>query len=102
LQILTQRLVLTAEQQAGVKSLLEQQATQMRALRGKGQGDTEANPEARRTQMDQIRDETNTKTSALLNEDQKKTFAEWVAKRKAEMEKRRAEGDGPPPPPPNE
>jgi len=103
---LTKLLSLTPEQQTGVKTLLEQQTTQMMALRTKtpSESATPPTPEARaaeRKQMDAIRDETDTKISALLNEDQKKTYADMLAKRKAAMARREAEGgDGPPPPPP--
>jgi len=106
LAMLTRRLNLTAEQQTGVKALLEQQATQVMALRTKTPSEQATPPtaEARaaeRKQMDAIRDETDTKIAALLNEDQKKTFTDLLAKRKAAMAQREAEGgDGPPPPPP--
>jgi Spy/CpxP family protein refolding chaperone len=105
LAMLTHRLNLTAEQQTGVKALLEQQATQMMALRTKtpSESATPPTPEARaaeRKQMDAIRDETDTKITALLNDDQKKTFSDMVAQRKAAMARREAGGDAPPPPPP--
>ena len=105
LQNLTRVLSLPPEQQPGVKALLEQQSTQMRALREKPQSEsgtstTNETPEARQTQMAQIRDETDTKISALLNEDQKKTFADWVAKRKAGMARRQGPGGNPPEAPP--
>jgi len=107
---------LTPDQQKGVRSVLEQQGEQMRAMRQKAQnaasGDAAAaaeTPEARRAQMEQLRDESNTKIAALLDENQKKTFADWTARRKAQMEQRRWQGgpsaDGagsPPPPPPSE
>jgi len=99
LQMLTERLSLTAEQQTGVKAILEQQSTQMKALRTNGTGDT-ANtdtPEARQarmTQMNQIRDETDTKITALLDDNQKKTYAEMVQHRKAMMARR--QGGAPP------
>lgn len=108
LKMLTRILSLTTDQQTGVKMILEQQVAQMRALRAKSQSSSseESNtPEARQarmTQAEQIRDESDTKISALLNDSQKKTFADWVAKRKAAMERRQqGEGDGPPPPPPD-
>ena len=105
LAMLTRRLNLTAEQQTGVKALLEQQATQVMALRTKTPSEqaTPPTPEARAAehkQMDAIRDETDTKISALLNDDQKKTFSDMVAQRKAAMARREAGGDAPPPPPP--
>jgi hypothetical protein len=106
LRNLTRLLTLTEDQQKGVRAVLEQQATQMRALRGKTQAEGAANdtPEARQarmTQMDQIRDESNTKRAALLDENQKKTFASWIEKRKAAMERRQSREGQPPPPPPD-
>jgi protein CpxP len=113
LKRLTQLLTLTADQQSGVKAVLDQQAAQMRALRQKSQGATPESdtPEARQarvTQMEQIRDESDTKIAALLDENQKKTFADWTQRRKAAMERRQSrEGQPPPqggeapPPPPN-
>ena len=73
LERLTHMLTLTADQQTGVKALLEQQSVQMKALRAKTQSEGTANqtPETRQagmTQMDQIHDETDTKISALLDE----------------------------------
>jgi hypothetical protein len=101
--MLTKRLTLTADQQTGVKAILGQQSTQMKALREKSQGesataDTTEARQARMTQMQQIRDESNTKINALLDDNQKKTFAEMIARQKAAMERRRQGGDGPPPP----
>jgi len=99
LQMLTERLTLTPEQQTGVKAILEQQATQMKALRTAGSGDaaaadtTEAR-QARMTQMNQIHDETDTKITALLDDNQKKTYAEMVQHRKAMMARR--QGGAPP------
>jgi Spy/CpxP family protein refolding chaperone len=49
--------------------------------------------------MEAIRNDTDTKISALLNDDQKAKFAAWQAQRKARMERREGTG-GPPPPPP--
>jgi len=108
--MLTRILTLTPDQQTGVKAVLEQQNEQMKALRNKTQSDAAGSGsqeamQARRSQMEAIRNESNTKISALLDENQKKTFADWTAQRKAEMEKRRPQGgpgaDGPPPPAPN-
>ena len=105
LKNLTRVLTLTEDQQKGVRTVLEQQATEMRALRAKSQAegannDTPEARQARMTQMNQIRDESNTKIAALLDDNQKKTFAEWTQRRKAAMERRQS-GDGQPPPPPN-
>jgi len=107
LKMLTKLLTLTTEQQTGVKALLEQQATEMKALRAKAQSESNQSsdssntesPQARMAQMQQIHDETNTKIAALLDDNQKKIFAEWLEKRKAEMEQRRSQGGQPPSPP---
>jgi len=106
LQTLTRLLTLTPDQQTGVKAVLEQQSEQMKALRNKAQNEasgsgTHEAMQARRSQVEAIRNESITKIAALLDDNQKKTFADWTAKRKAEMEQRRGQGDGVPPPPPN-
>ena len=111
LKNLTRVLTLTEDQQKGVRTVLEQQATEMRALRAKSQAegannDTPEARQARMTQMNQIRDEGNTKIAALLDENQKKTFADWVQRRKAAMDRRQSRGQSrdsqPPSPPPND
>ncbi len=106
LHMLTRLLTLTPDQQTGVKAVLEQQNEQLKALRNKTEPAGTASAEAmqaRRSQVEAIRNESNTKITALLDENQKKTFADWTAARKAEMEKRRSRdgqgADGPPPPP---
>jgi len=101
LQALTQVLTLTPEQQTGVKAILQERASQMRALRAKSQGETTPTPDARQanmTQAKQIAEESNTRISALLDDNQKKLFAEWTAKRQAQMERRRERNGGAPPP----
>jgi Spy/CpxP family protein refolding chaperone len=103
--MLIRRLSLTADQQTGVKALLDQQVTQMKALRTAPPAESGApapgTPEARQarfTQMTQIREETETKISALLDENQKKTYAEMIAQRKQAMARRQSrDGNGPPP-----
>jgi protein CpxP len=113
LKMLTHLLTLTADQQTGVKSVLEQQREQLKALRNKTQAasesatagsDSRESRQVRRSQVQAIFDETDTKITALLDENQKKTFAQWTAQRNATREQRRSPdgGDGPPPPPPNE
>jgi Spy/CpxP family protein refolding chaperone len=107
LGMLTHMLNLTADQQKGVKTVLDQQMVQMQAMRTKSGSEATGNetPEARRAQMEQIRDESNTKIAALLDEGQKKTFADWTERRKQAMARRQQgpNGDQPsPPPPPNE
>jgi len=88
---LTQALTLTADQQTQVKALLEQRRGKMEALRA-----GEAQPT--REQMEGIRKDTDSKITALLNDDQKTKFAAWQQQR---MERRRGGGgDAAPPPPP--
>jgi hypothetical protein len=104
--MLTRVLSLTADQQTGVKAVLTQQFEQMKALRQKARSsnetaETQETMQARRSQMEAIRNESDTKIAALLDESQKKTFADWTARRKAQMEKRRAGGENGPPPPPD-
>jgi Spy/CpxP family protein refolding chaperone len=100
LHMLTHLLSLSPEQQTGVKALLIEQDSQIRALRsqqpaGSPETETADARAAMRSKVDLIRSETNTKITALLDENQKKTFADWQAQRKAEMDRRQ----GPPPPP---
>jgi len=91
---LTQTLTLTPDQQTQVKSLLQERRGKMEALRSSG------NPPSHE-QMEAIRKDTDTKISALLNDDQKTKFAAWQQQR---MEHGRRGpggpgGDQPPPPP---
>jgi Spy/CpxP family protein refolding chaperone len=87
---LTQTLSLTPDQQTQVKGLLEERRGKMDVLRGSGAPPT-------REQMEGIRQDTDAKINALLNDDQKAKFAEWQKQR---MDRRRGPGgDGPPPPP---
>jgi periplasmic protein CpxP/Spy len=92
LQMLSERLSLTSDQQAQVKTILAEQREKMEALRQSNSG---APPD--RAQMKAIRDESDGKISALLNDDQKTKFAEWQKERDARMAQR---GGAPPPPPP--
>ena len=91
---LTYHLSLTPDQQTQVKALLQERRGKMEALRSGGTPPT-------REQMMTIRKDTDTKISALLNEDQKTKFAALQQER---MEHRRGPGgpggDQPPPPPP--
>ena len=105
LAMLTRLLTLTADQQTGVKAILQQQAEQMKALRQKPQNDDpQSGPgaamRARGQQAEAIRNESATKISALLDDNQKKVFADWTARRKAAMERRRdRQGEDASPPP---
>jgi Spy/CpxP family protein refolding chaperone len=101
LQQLTQVLSLTADQQAEVKSLLAERREKMEELRKSGSGGDASGQGAQpsREQMEAIRNDTDNKITALLNDDQKTKFAAWQQQRKERMEHRGGPG-GPPPPPP--
>ena len=103
LEHLTRMLSLNADQQTQVKALLTEQRQKMEALRNGG-SNADASSEAapsRREQMESIHNDTDTKITALLNDDQKTKFAQWQQERKARMEQRQGGGDNPPPPQPN-
>jgi Spy/CpxP family protein refolding chaperone len=104
LEHLTRVLSLNADQQTQVKALLTEQRQKMEALRNGG-SDADASSQGappRREQMESIRNDTDTKITALLNDDQKTKFAQWQAERKARMEHRQGGGpEGAPPPQPN-
>ena len=102
LQQLTERLQLTTDQQAQVKTLLAERRQKVEELRKSSSGgdaSAQAAPPSRE-QMVAIRNDTDTKISALLNEDQKAKFAAWRQERRARMEQRQGAGGNPPPPPP--
>jgi protein CpxP len=102
LQHLTQMLSLTADQQSQVKTLLTEQRQKMEALRNSNSEASGQGAPPRREQMESIRNETDTKITALLNDDQKTKFAAWQQERKARMQQRQGPGgDNPPPPQPN-
>jgi len=103
LQMLTHRLSLTADQQAQIKPLLAERTQKMEALRSAApSADTATAP--RREQMEAIRNETDTKITALLNDEQKTKYSVLQQERKDRME-HRGSGPGsdnaPPPPPPS-
>jgi periplasmic protein CpxP/Spy len=101
LQMLTRVLSLTTEQQVQVKTVLTEQSQKMEELR-KSSSTTDASAQSgppNREQMEAIRNDTDSKIAALLNDDQKTKFAAWQQQRKERMEHH--EGN-PPPPPPNE
>ena len=103
LQHLTRILSLTQDQKAQVRVLLAERTQKMVEVRRPSSAGDTASPAAppSREQMEAIRNDTDTKISALLNEDQKAKFAAWQLERKARMEQRQGPGgDHPQPPPP--
>jgi protein CpxP len=98
-QQLTQVLSLTPDQQTQVKSLLAERRQKMEALRNSNSDASSQGTPSRREQMESIRNDTDTKITALLNDDQKTKFAAWQQERKARMEQRQGDGPGGAPPP---
>src|ERR1700677_265679 len=99
LQQLTHVLSLTADQQTQVKALLAEQRQKMEALRNSNSDASSQGTPSRREQMESIRNDTDTKITALLNDDQKSKFAAWQQERKSRMEQREGGGPGDAPPP---
>jgi Spy/CpxP family protein refolding chaperone len=99
LQQLTQVLSLSPDQQTQVKSLLTERRQKMEALRNSNSDTSSQGAPSRREQMESIRNDTDTKITALLNDDQKTKFAAWQQERKARMEQQQGGGPGGAPPP---
>ncbi len=81
---LTKQLSLNEDQQAKVKTIYLEQATNMMKVREESKGDRDA----MMAKMKAANEDTNKKVEALLNDDQKKAFATW----KEERMKRRGQG----------
>ena len=81
---LTEKLALTVDQQAKVKSILLDQNAAMAKTREEAGEDRKA----ARTKMMANMQESNAKINAVLTEDQKKAFAAYQEERKAAMQKR--------------
>ena len=76
LQHMTQMLNLTGEQQEKIKPILENESTQMQALRS----DTSLSREDRMTKMKQIRENTASQINPILTPDQQKQYAEMMSR----------------------
>jgi protein CpxP len=81
---LTKQLNLNEDQKAKVKTIYLEQAASMTKVREESKGDREA----MMAKMKTANEETDKKVEALLNDDQKKTYATW----KEERMKRRGPG----------
>ncbi len=97
---MTKRYNLSADQQSQLKPILVSQQQQMQALRG----DSSMSRDDRMAKMQSIRGDSTTKISAILNDTQKKQFAEDQQRMQERMQQR-GQGGGPggpggPPPPP--
>lgn len=81
---LTKKLNLTEDQKAKVKTIFLDQATTMMKMREESKGDREG----MMAKMKTINEANDVKINAILNDDQKKAFAEWQTERKENMKKR--------------
>ena len=91
---MTKRYNLSADQQTQIKPILANQQQQMMALRG----DSSLSREDRMAKMKGIRDDSNTKIQAILNDSQKAKYAEDQQKMQERMQQRGGGGPagGPP------
>jgi Spy/CpxP family protein refolding chaperone len=90
---MTKRYNLSADQQTQIKPILANQQQQMTALRG----DSSLSREDRMTKMKGIREDSSTKIQAILNDTQKKQYAEDEQKMQERMQQRGGGGPGGPP-----
>jgi periplasmic protein CpxP/Spy len=86
---MTKRYNLSADQQTQIKPILANQQQQMQALRQ----DSSLSREDRMAKMMSIRQDSNTKIQALLNDTQKQKFLQDQQRMQQRMQER---GDGPP------
>ena len=96
---MSKRYNLSADQQSQLKPILVSQQQQMQALRG----DSSLSREDRMAKMQSIHSDSNIKIEAILNDTQKKQFAEDQQRMQERMQQR-GDGAGPggPPPPPQQ
>ncbi len=96
---MSKRYNLSADQQSQLKPILVSQQQQMQALRG----DSSMSREDRMAKMQSIHSDSTTKIEAILNDTQKKQFAEDQQHMQERMQQR-GDGAGPggPPPPPQQ
>lgn len=92
-EMLTQRLSLTADQQTQVKAINEDSMKQMMALRN----DTALSQDDRRSKMMDVRKASQDKIRAILTDEQKTKYDAMLAEMRERMKER---GQGTPPPPP--
>jgi periplasmic protein CpxP/Spy len=94
---MTKRYNLSADQQNQVKPILADQQQQMQLLRS----DSSLSPDEKKTKMQSIRSDSNTKIKAILNDDQKKQFEQDHQSTQEHMQQGRRGGGpdvgGPPP-----
>ena len=94
LQRMTQQLNLTADQQQKIKPILENESTQMQALRG----NSSLSQEDRMAKAQQIRQTSAAQIKPILNDDQQQKFSEMM-NRPGRGHGGTQPGQAPPPPP---
>jgi len=86
---LDEKLKLSDDQKAKLTTIFTEQGEAQKKLREEAGGDRQAMME----KMQKMRAELETKISAVLNDEQKKTYRAMVEEQRAEMEKRRQGGN---------
>lgn len=84
-KLLDEKLKLSDDQKTKLTTVFTEQAEAMKKMREEMQG---ADRDAMREKMQKLRAENDTKVSAVLNDDQKKTYEAWQKEQRAEMQKR--------------
>jgi protein CpxP len=93
LKHLTKQLGLTADQQAKLKPILDDQQRQMEKLHS----DSSLSREDRFSKMQELRQNSDTQIKSVLNEDQQKDFDKMRVEQRSRMDKwRKGGGDAPP------
>ncbi|WP_343533175.1 hypothetical protein [Pedobacter sp.] len=87
---LDEKLKLSDDQKAKLTTIFTEQAEAQKKLREEAGGDRQAMME----KMQKMRADLETKISAVLNDEQKKTYKGMVEEQRAEMEKRMKERQG--------
>jgi protein CpxP len=87
---MTKRYNLSADQQTQIKPILANQQQQMMSLRG----DSSMSRDDKMAKMKSIREDSSTKIQAILNDTQKKQFADDQAKMQERMQQRGGGGPG--------
>ncbi|GGE67109.1 hypothetical protein GCM10011413_37160 [Pedobacter psychrotolerans] len=82
---LDEKLKLSDDQKTKLTTVFTEQAEAMKKMREDMQG---ADRDAMREKMQKFRADNDTKVSAVLTDDQKKTYEAWQKEQRAEMQKR--------------
>jgi len=82
---LDEKLKLSDDQKIKLTTVFTEQAEAMKKMREEMQG---ADRDAMREKMQKFRADNDTKVSAVLTDDQKKTYEAWQKEQRAEMQKR--------------